>query len=356
MDQRTQKLAKLVVNYTLKVKKGENVIVSGGIEAQEFVEALYKEILLLGAYPILNIGLPNLSPFFFKYATDEQLKHFPKTWDYTVHQAQKFIGIDSEYNTKEFSSVDPKKLALRSKITHSISDYICNERAKIWRCSVGYPSVSQAQDADMSLEEYEDFVFGACLQDWDKLGRQIKKILSKIKKGKHVHLLGKNVDLKMDIHGDKALDDLTGDNMPSGEVFMAPKKYSLEGWIKFEYPAVYFGNEVDGIFLRFKKGKIVEATANRNEKFLKAMIAIDDNASYIGELGIGCNPKIKKYTKSILYDEKIIGTIHLAIGMAYKENGGGNDSDIHWDIIKDMRDSRIILDGKIIQKNGKWQI
>ena len=222
------------------------------------------------------------------------------------------------------------------------------------RCSVGYPSVALAQDAGMSLAEYEDFVFGAELQDWKKLGSQMDKVLAKFKKGKEVHLIGKNVDLKMQIHGDKAAADKGEENMPGGEVFMAPVRESAEGWIKFDYPAVNSGNEVEGIFVEFKEGKAVTIKADKNEKFLRQMLLTDENASYLGELGIGMNPEIKKFTKDLLFDEKIGGTIHLAFGMAYKENGGGNDSALHWDIVKDMHHGQIVLDGKTIQENGKW--
>jgi aminopeptidase len=144
--------------------------------------------------------------------------------------------------------------------------------------------------------------------------------------------------------------------MPGGEVFMAPVRESLNGWIKFDYPAIEGGKEVTDIFLKFENGKVVEATASKNEDFLKEMISVDENASYVGEFGIGCNPKINRFTKNLLFDEKIGGTIHLALGAAYKENGGGNDSGIHWDIVKDMRKAKIIVDGKIIQENGGWKL
>jgi aminopeptidase len=216
--------------------------------------------------------------------------------------------------------------------------------------------MAKAQEADMSLSEYEDFVFGACLQDWDKLGKEIDKVLDRFKSGKEVHLLGKNVDLKMKIHGKQAVADKGEENMPGGEVFMAPVRESLEGWIKFDYPAIRSGNEVDGIRVEFQNGRAVKATAEKNEKFLKQMLAVDENASYIGELGIGMNPKVKKFSKDLLFDEKIGGTIHLAFGMAYAENGGGNDSALHWDIVKDMTNAEIVLDGKTVQKNGKWVI
>jgi aminopeptidase len=354
IDARTKKLAKLVVNYSVFVAPHENVVISGSTEAEPFIVALYEEVLKAGAHPILRLTLPELDPIYFKYAKDHHLKKFPEYYDYLVKNAQKYIGIDTVANTRELSNTDPLKIAERRKTTQSISDYICNEKPKIHRCSVGYPNIAKAQEASMSLREYEDFVFGACLQDWKKLGREIDKILTRFKKGKSVHLLGDGVDLKMEINGAKASADKGEENMPGGEIFMAPVRESVEGWVKFDYPAIRSGNEVDGIEIRFEKGKAVEINAKKNEKFLRQMFSIDKNASYIGELGIGCNPKIKKFTKDLLFDEKIGGTIHLAFGMAYKENGGGNDSALHWDIVKDMHRGQIILDGKPIQNKGKW--
>lgn len=354
VDERTKKLAKLVVNYSLAVKHGENVIISGSTEASDFITALYTEILKIGAHPILRVSLPHLDSIYYKYAQEHHIKKFPEYFSYQVKNAQKYIGISSSANTRELSSADPKKIAERGKIVRPIIDYIVNQKDKIRRCSVAYPSVALAQEAEMSLPQYEDFVFGACLQNWAKLSKDIDRILKRFRKGKEVHLLGKNVDLKFKIHGEKAAADYGEENMPGGEVFMAPDRMTAEGHIKFEYPAIEKGNEVSGIYLQFEKGKIVKAKAEKNEKFLHSMISIDKNASRIGEFGIGLNPKVKKYTKNLLFDEKIGGTIHLALGMAYKENGGGNDSAIHWDIVKDMRHGEIILDGKTVQKNGRW--
>lgn len=356
IDERTRKLAKLVVNYSVGVKKGETVVISGSVEAQEFISALYKEVVLKGGHPVLRVNLPGLTPFFYKHANKEQIEKFPEIFDYTVKNAQKYIGISTESNTRELTGCDPKKITARAKITRPISDYIVNQKDKILRCTVGFPCPALAQEAEMSLTDYENFVFSSELQDWNKLGKVIDKILSRFKVGKKVHLIGEGVDLKMDIHGSKAIADKGEENMPGGEIFMAPVRESLQGWIKFDYPAVRDGNEVTDIFLKFEKGKVVEAKASKNEKFLKEMINADENASYVGELGIGCNPKVNKFTKDLLFDEKIGGTIHLALGMAYKENGGGNDSAIHWDIVKDMSKAKIVLDGKVVQENGKWKI
>jgi len=356
IDSRTKKLAKLIVNYFLKVKHDSNVIISGSTEAEPFILALYQEVLEAGAHPVTRISLPGLGPIFYKYAKDHHIKKYPDIFDYTVKHAQYFIGISTDTNTREMTNVDPKMIADRQIVTRDITNYVCNEKDKIRRSSVGYPCQALAQEAEMSLNEYEDFVFGAMLQDWDKVGKRIKKVLGLFRKGKHIHLLGKNVDLKFDIHGDLAQDDLEGDNVPCGEIFMAPVRDTASGWIQFDYPAIEAGKEVSDIRLEFLKGKVVKFSASKNENFLKQMLETDKNSSYIGEFGIGMNPKINKFTKDLLFDEKISGTIHLALGMAYKENGGGNDSAIHWDIVKDMHRAKIILDGKVIQENGLWKI
>ena len=356
MDTRTRALAKLTVDYALKVKPKETVIISGGTEAQEFLIALYKEVVLRGAYPDLKISLPETSPFFFKHAQKHQIEKFPETLNFRVKQAQKYIGINTTPNTRDLSNCNPKKISARQKITHPITDYIVNERDKIRRSTVAFPCQALAQEAEMSLTDYENFVFGACLQDWKKIGKQMNKILKQFRKGKSIHLIGEGVDLKFNIHGDKAISDIEGDNIPMGEIFMAPVRESLNGWIKFDYPAIEKAKEVTDIFLKFKDGKVIEATASKNEDFLKEMLSTDENASYVGEFGIGMNPKVTKFTKNLLFDEKINGTIHLALGMAYKDNGGGNDSAIHWDIVKDMSKAKIILDGKVVQQNGNWKI
>ena len=356
MDPRTRELAKLVVNYALNVKSGQNVMISGSTEAEPFIAELYKEIILKGAHPHLKVSIPGLAPFFFKHAKKHQIEKFPELFDHAARKMHKYIGISTESNTRELTSCDPKKISARQKVVHPISEYICNERDKIRRSSVAYPCQALAQEAEMSLTEYENFVYGACLQDWKKIGKHMNKILAKFHKGKSVHLIGEGVDLKFNIHGDKAMTDLEGDNVPMGEVFMAPVRESLNGWIKFDYPAIRSGKEVTDIELKFENGKCIEAKASKNEDFLKEMLNTDENASYVGEFGIGMNPKVNRFTKDLLFDEKMGGTIHLALGAAYKENGGGNDSALHWDIVKDMKKAKIILDGKVIQDKAKWNL
>lgn len=357
LDLRTQKLAKFVVKSAKKVKSGENVVIAGNSDAQDFILALFKEVILAGAHPILKINIPGINPFFYNHAQKHQIKKFPDYFDYLVKNSQKYIGIDSANNPRELSNCNPKKITARAKITYPITEYICNSKPKMDRCTVAFPCLGLAQEAEMSLSEYENFVYGATIGvNWQKIKILTDKILSKFKEGSRVHLIGKNVDLKFRVHGKKAMSDLDFDNFPAGEVFMAPVRESLNGKIKFDYPAIRDGKEVSDIELIFKDGKVIEAKAAKNEDFLKEMLATDENSGYVGEFGIGCNPKVTKFTKNLLFDEKIGGTIHLALGSAYKQNGGGNDSAIHWDIVKDMKEAKIIVDGKIIQENGIWKI
>jgi aminopeptidase len=356
IDLRTQKLAKLLVNYSVFVKPNENVIISGSTESEDLLLAIYKEVLLAGGHPIFRISPKNTSYFFYKHAKSHQIEKYPDIIEMMINKSHKYIGVASEHNTKELSTCDPKKITARAKVMKKISDLICNNQPKMYRVTTSYPTEALAQDAEMSLHEYETFFYDACLQDWKKLSKLMSKILSKFKENSSVHLIGKNVDLKMKVHGKLAKADTGLENMPGGEIFMAPVRESLNGWIKFEYPAVRDGKEVSDVFLRFENGKVIESKASKNEDFLKEMLTTDQNASYVGELGIGCNPKVNQFTKDLLFDEKIGGTIHLALGAAYKDNGGGNDSAIHWDIVKDMHKAKIIVDGKTIQENGKWKL
>jgi len=274
-----------------------------------------------------------------------------------IKKIQVYIGIGAPYNTRELSNIDPKKIALKQKTIKPITDYVVNGKPKIRRCSTEFPTSALAQDAEMSLEEFKDFLFSSTNINWQKEKKHLLKINSLFEKGKQVKIIGEQTNLILSIKGKNSVADCGWENMPGGEVFMAPVRTSLNGYIKFTYPAIYMGREVSDIYLEFKNGKVINYNASKNKNVLKAVLNTDKNSPYIGELGIGCNPKITKFTKNLLFDEKQNFTIHLALGMAYKENGGGNDSAIHWDIVKDLRkNGKLILDNKIIQKNGKWLI
>ena len=359
MDPRIRKLAQQTIRYSLNVKPGTYVIISGGEEAREFILELYKEVILRGSYPIVNISLNGMSDFYYKYATDEQLNKFPELQMHQIENSQYYIGINTSGNTRELSNVDPKRLMMRKKVTRPIGDYVVNsaEKKEGWmkRVTIGFPCLALAQDAEMSLNEYENYVFKACLIDWNKFGKRLDRISKIFEKAKSVHLIGEGVDLKFSIDGKNCVADRGEENMPGGEVFMAPVRDSMNGWIKFDYPRIVNGNQISGVELKFENGKVVEFSAEKGEEFLKELLNTDENAKFVGEFGVGCNPMINNYTNDLLFDEKMNGTIHLALGMAYKQNGGGNDSAIHVDIVKDMGKAKIVLDGKVIQDNGKWK-
>ena len=357
VDPRIKKMAQILVDHSTRIKKNENVTISGSVEAQDLLKEIYKLALKKGAYPFLKVNLPGTSYIYYKNASQEQLKKFPEIAFYEVKRMQVYIGIGSPKNTRELSNVDPKRISLRSTVVEPIADYIVNRKDKIRRVSTGFPTSALAQDAEMSLEEYETLVYGAVNQDWKKLGKRFKNLRDKLNEEKEIRIIGEDTDIKLKVYKKSFVADCGEENLPGGEIFCAPEKDSVNGHIRFTYPAIECGTEVQNIYAEFKNGKCIKATADKNEKFLKTMLNTDKGAKYIGELGIGMNPKITKFTKDLLFDEKIGGTIHLAFGMAYKECGEPNKSALHWDIVKDLRkNGQIIADGKVVQKNGKWLI
>jgi len=353
-DPRIVKLAGILVDYSLTVKKGSIIKISLGYEARDLGLEVYKRIIRKGGLPIVNCSLPGFAYQFYKLASNDQLKTFPKIAEFEAKNIDGVISIGTDYNTKEFTNIDPKKVALRSRIIRPISDMILQKNNWVI-CE--YPTNALAQDAEMSLEEFEDFVYSATNVDWNKEAERQKRLKTILDKGSVVRIVGKDTDLTFSIKGRQGIMCCGHRNMPDGEVFVGPDETTAEGHIAYSFPAIHGGREVDGIRLEFHKGKVVSAKASKNEGFLKEMIATDPGASLIGEFGIGLNYNIKRFIKQILFDEKIGGTIHLALGMAYKEGGGKNESALHWDMIKDLRDGgKIIIDGKVIQENGKFMV
>jgi aminopeptidase len=243
-------------------------------------------------------------------------------------------------------------MAVWSKTVNPVSEIILKKDNWV---IVDYPTNALAQDAEMSLEEFEDFVFSATNVDWKKESRRQDKLKAILDKGKQVRIIGEDTDLTFSIKGRQGIKCCGHRNMPDGEVFIAPVETTTKGYVKYTYPAIKGGREVTGIKLWFEKGKVVKATAEKNEAYLNKMLQTDKGAKYLGEFGIGTNYNIKRFVKQILFDEKIGGTVHLALGRAYKEGGGKNQSAIHWDMIKDLKvGGEIWIDNRCIQKNGKF--
>ncbi|MBI5391107.1 aminopeptidase [Candidatus Woesearchaeota archaeon] len=353
IDPRITELARILTDYSLKIKKGDIIAVDCGAEARLLAFEIAKNIFKKGAHPRLNVSLPGYAYLYYSHASEEQLKVFPKIAEFEANMIAGSIGIGSELNTRELSNIDPKKVAMRRKIMYPLSQIHLKKNNWVI-CQ--YPTNALAQDADMSLEEFEDFAFSATNQDWAAEDQRQDKFKAMLDKGEKVRILAKDTDLTFSIKGRQGIKCAGHRNMPDGEVFCGPVETSTEGHITYTYPAIYGGREVDGITLVFKKGAVVKATAKKNEAFLNEMIKLDAGAKYLGEFGIGLNYGIKRFIRQILFDEKIGGTIHLALGMAYKEGGGKNESALHWDMIKDLRDGEFWIDDTCVQKKGKFLI
>ena len=351
-DLRVKKLAEILVNYSIKIKKGDMIELDFGVDAKELALECFKLILKKGAYPMIHVGVPGFAYTYYKNASKDQLQHFPKLAMIETKMAAGSINIGAYYNTKELTQIDPKKISMRRKATKKISDISLKKNNWII-CQ--FPTNSLAQDAEMSLEEMEDFAYNATNLDWKKESKKQDKLKKILDKGKHVRITGEDTDISFSIKGRQGIKCDGHRNMPDGEVFIAPVETTTEGCIKYTYPAIYGGREVSGVYLKFHKGKVIEATAEKGEKFLKEMIKTDKGSCKLGEFGIGVNSGIQQFIKQILFDEKIFGTVHLALGMAYPEGGGRNKSAVHWDMIKDLRrGGAFYIDGKCIQKNGKF--
>ncbi|HUK95015.1 MAG TPA: aminopeptidase [Gaiellaceae bacterium] len=357
-DPRIQAYASLLVGQCLDVQAGWQVVVSGGMLARPLIEAVYRELGRRGAYaiPRLSFTGSGVNLPWAQEAPEELLDEPSRIEAYPLHEADGWVGIEAPENTRELAGLDPERLG---RLQAGLRPHM--ERAFTFDLKwVGcqYPTAALAQDAGMSVTEFEDFLYGACLLDWAAEGERMARYAARFDEAEEVRIVAAETDLTLSLAGRKGEVDAGGANMPGGEFFYSPIEDSASGTIAFtEFPAVYYGREVAGIRLRFENGRVVDASAERNEDFLIETLDRDEGSRRLGELGIGCNPRITNHMKNTLFDEKIDGTIHLALGNGLPDVGGTNVSQIHWDIVKDMRgNGRIELDGELVQENGRWLI
>ncbi|MFP3854113.1 MAG: aminopeptidase [Anaerolineales bacterium] len=371
-DERVERLADILVSYSMEVQPGHYVALYGSHEADELLRALYRKVLQAGAYPYVFSGYDvyfsygGYDDIFFREASEEQLQHVFRTDRMVLEEFDAMLSIRSQSNTRTLSGVDPARISVRSRAYSDLRKTYFDRGASgdlKWTVTM-YPTNAYAQDAEMSRDEFADFVFGACYADrddpvavWRGIHERQQVLVDWLDKKKEIKVKGSNIDLSLSIDGRKFINSDGTANMPSGEIFTGPVEDSVEGWVRFSYPAVTRGVEVNGVELRFEKGKVVEAKAEKNEAFLKEMLAVDEGASYLGEWAIGTNDRIDRFIKNILFDEKIGGTIHMAIGAGYPETGSVNDSAIHWDMICDMGDDgQIYVDDELFYRGGKFLI
>jgi aminopeptidase len=363
-DLRIQKLARLLTEYSLELKPGQLVSINGNAISAPLIRECYRAALRCGAFAFTEIALDGLNEIFYAEANPDQLKWLSPIAKFRTQRIDASLGIWGGENTKALSRVDPKRMAAASAARKPLSKLFMERAAAGTLKWVGtqWPCNASAQDAEMSLEEYEIFVFDAGHLDdpdpvktWKRISKDQQLLTNFLNKKQEIRFVAEDTDLRFSVKGHKWINCDGKNNFPDGEVFTGPVIESVEGHIKFGFPAVHGGREVEGARLTFEKGKVIKAEAAKGEDYFKAMLAMDAGASYVGETAIGTNYNVKRYTKNTLFDEKIGGTIHIAVGAGYPETGNKNRSGLHWDMVCDLRNGgEIYADGDLIQKNGKF--
>jgi aminopeptidase len=358
-DPRIEQYAKLLVETCVDVQPGWQVLVGGSALARPLLEEVSRAVARRGAYAMLRVNLSGSGinvPWALE-APVELLEQPPEIDAYMWKHADALVSIEAPENTRELTGLPVERLTTIQAGLRPHLERVLSMDLKWVGCQ--YPTPALAQEAEMSLAAFTDFLYGACLLDWDAERERMKRYAERFEAAEEVRIVTDDTDVRLSIAGRPMEVDAGGANMPGGEFFTSPVEDSAEGEIVFgEFPAVYAGREVRGIRLRFEGGKVVDASAEANEEFLLEQLDLDEGARFLGELGIGCNPGITRHMKNTLFDEKIDGTVHLALGNGLPDVGGKNVSQLHWDIVKEMRSegSRIELDGQTVQESGSWRL
>ena len=361
------KYADVLVNYSTKVSKGDLVIIyARGYEAQPLVKEIYKLCLINGANPVVRTSMDELAETFIKYATDEQLEYIDEMSKIEVERADVMIFIGAPSNIKNMANADSKKLAKRSSATLPILSKRLERSAKgdmRWVIA-DYPTNALAQEASMSLEEYSEFLINSCYLDlenpaqkWVEIDNEQKRIAQILNQTSKIRIVGDKTDITFSTEGRTWVPCSGNMNFPDGEIFTSPVEDSANGTIYFDFPQNYNGSTSKEVYLTLENGKVVDAHAEVGNDFLQAMLNMDEGSRFVGEVAIGTNDRIQNVTGSILFDEKIGGSIHIAIGSSYPEAGGKNKSGLHWDMIKNMKNGgKIYVDDRLIYEDGKFII
>jgi aminopeptidase len=368
-DPRIINLARILVNYSTKVKRGDKVIIWGfPLEpvAAPLIRELYREVLHAGGHPHVIMNLPEINRLFYTEANEDQLRYVSPIATMIFEEFDVDIRIGANTNTRSLSNVDPKRQQMYAQNRSTLTETFMNRSAAgeyRW-VATRYPTKAYAQDAEMSLQEFEDYLFSCTYADtddpvakWQEVYKWQARIADWLTGKDEIKLQGPNIDMTMSVKGRKFENDAGECNMPDGEIETGPVEDSVNGWVRYTYPAIYRSREVHDVELHFKDGKVVKATAAKGEEFLHAMLETDPGARYLGEFAIGTNYQVDRITKDMLFDEKMGGTIHMALGAGYPETGSKNKSAIHWDMLCDMRDGgKIFADGELFYESGKFVI
>lgn len=366
-----EKLAVLATHYCAPVSEGKKVGIVGNIVAAPLIQQLYKHILLKGGHPTLFLrprDLEGLEELFFTYGNEKQITFVSPFTRFFYTEIDTVIQIYAETNTKRLSNIPPDKLKQHTASQREIVEIRSKRLLKPGSLAIiPYPTEALAQEAEMSLFEYQDFVAKACflhkkdpVKEWKQLGETQETIVKRLNQAKKIRFIGEDTDLKISVNGRKWFNCNGHVNMPDGEIFTTPIENSAEGQIRFTYPGIspVGSREVNNITLTFKNGKVTRAKAEKGEEFLKEILKTDEGAKRIGEIAVGTNTSIDKFTKNMLFDEKMGHCIHLALGYAPlgEETGGKNHSSIHWDLLKNMKTGEIHADNQLIYQKGKFTL
>ena len=365
-DSRIKKLADLLVSYSTKVKKGDWVVVEYQPLAEPLANQVLRAVLEAGGLPSTLVHSERLAESYYKYADKDQLEWISPFDDLYYKEADVMIYLAGAENTRYLTNADNEKLQLAAKAHGALYEImIARETSGELRWAMtNFPTNAYAQDADMSLEEFQDFVYRATFADqedpiaaWQQVHDDQQRIIEWLKGKKQVEVKSPNAELSLSIEGRDFINADGTFNMPSGEVYTSPIEDSAQGWVEFTYPAITMGHEVSGVRFEFQDGRIEKATAEKNQDFLLATLDTDEGARYLGEFAIGTNYGIQQFTGSILFDEKIGGSFHVAVGFGFPEIGGKNKSAIHWDFICDIKEnSQIQVDGELLYQDGQFVI
>lgn len=364
-DPRIEKLAKVLIHHSLSIQPGEELFIQTSSLAHELNEAVYKEALLAGALTTIYIGMPTEREILFKYGNEDQINYISPPIRHVIEKFDATLYIEAPFNTRTLAGVDPARMRQYAQARTELNAVMFDRASRLelkWTYTV-FPNNAFAQEAGMSLVEYQDFVYGACLLDepdpvaaWLEEAERQRRLIRWLDGKDEVVIKGEDIDLTFSIAGRKFEESIGTNNFPSGEIFTAPVEDSVNGWVRYSYPAIHAGHEVEDVELWFEDGKVVKETASRGFDYLREMLETDPGARYLGEWGIGTNYGIQRFSKHMLFDEKIGGTIHFALGNAYPETGGVNESAIHWDMLVDMARSEITIDGELFYKDGKFVV
>lgn len=363
-DPRVAKLARLLVEYSTEVKERDAVIIQGSIAAEPLLREIYREVLCQGAHPHLRIELEDQGYLFFSHAEGHQIDYQSPFELYETEHADVVIKTFPDLNPHALTSIDPDKKRRRISARRPVIDAFTRRwgKGELRWVGTACPTTALAQEAHMSLDEFSEFVF-ACgrLNDddpiayWRDFSARQQGICDRLNQVSRVRYVGLDTDLSFSCQGRTWMNCDGKVNFPDGEVFTGPVEDSVEGTVRFTYPGIFEGQEVEDIFLRFEGGKVVEARAAKGEALLHQLLDTDEGSRHAGEIAIGTNTNITRFTKSMLFDEKMGGTVHLAIGRSIPQTGGRNESAIHWDMLKDMREGgEIYADGTLIYQNGRF--